>query len=97
VPLDPLTPEVPIVMLTARGEESDRIVGLEPLGSTTFSGTPAGAEDARLDPDGDSLWVVETGAHAVGGFAVRGGHLTQLASSPTPLPAGATAFGMVVT
>jgi len=70
---------------------------LELLGSTTFSTTASGAEDARLDPDGDSLWLVETGAHAVGGFAVRGGQLTQLASSPTPLPAGATAFGIVVT
>jgi 6-phosphogluconolactonase (cycloisomerase 2 family) len=67
------------------------------LGSTTFSSTPTGAEDARLDPDGDSLWVVETGAHAVGGFAVHGGQVTQLASSPTTLPAGATAFGIVVT
>ena len=69
---------------------------LQLLGSTTFSTTPSGAEDARLDPDGDSLWVVETGAHAVGGFAVHGGQLTQLASSPTPLPTGATALGIVV-
>ncbi len=70
---------------------------LELLGSTTLGNTATGAEDARLDPEGDSLWVVESGAGAVGGFAVKGGHLTQLASSPTPLPTGATAFGIVVT
>jgi hypothetical protein len=33
----------------------------------------------------------------VSGFAVSGGGLAELSSSPTTLPAGATAFGIVVT
>ena len=33
---------------------------------------------------------------AVGGFAVTGGNLTELSTSPTPLPAGATPAGIVV-
>lgn len=67
------------------------------LGSTPFNKTGTGAEDARLDPDGDSLWVVESGAAAVGGLAVHGGALKELPSSPTPLPSGAKALGIVVT
>jgi 6-phosphogluconolactonase len=68
------------------------------LGSTPFKGaTGVGAEDARLGPNGGTLWVVDTGAHSVSAFAVNGGTLTELPSSPTPLPAGATPFGIVVT
>jgi len=36
-------------------------------------------------------------ARAVSAFAVDGGNLTQLSSSPTPLPAGSAPFGIVVT
>jgi len=56
-----------------------------------------GAEDARLSPDGSSLWVVSSGADAVNAFSVNGGTLTELASSPTAEPAGATPSGIVVT
>jgi len=70
---------------------------LELLGSTPFNKTGTGAEDARLDPDGDTLWVVETGAGAVSGLRVHRGALSELPSSPTPLPSGAKAFGIVVT
>jgi 6-phosphogluconolactonase len=66
------------------------------LGSTSL-GSPKGAEDARLGPEGKTLWVVDTGAKAVSGFAVDGGNLTELPSSPTPLPTDAAAFGIVVT
>jgi 6-phosphogluconolactonase len=65
------------------------------LGSTTFAG--AGAFDARLAPDGRTLWLVEDRSNRVAAFAVNGGDLTELASSPTPLPAGAAPFGIVVT
>jgi len=67
------------------------------LGSTPFN-SPAGLgpEDARLGPKGDKLWVVDTGAAKVSAFAVSGGNLTELASSPTMLPSGAHAFGIVV-
>jgi 6-phosphogluconolactonase len=68
------------------------------LGSTPFHGTSGvGAEDARLGPDGRTLWVVDTGSGQVSAFAVDGGSLTELATSPTALPAGAAGFGIVVT
>ena len=54
-------------------------------------------EDARLSPDGSTLWVVDSGADAISGFSVNGGTLTELPSSPTPGPAGATPSGIVVT
>jgi 6-phosphogluconolactonase len=68
------------------------------LGSTPVAAAGGvGAVDARLSPDGRFLYVDESKAAAVGVFAVTGGDLTELASSPVPLPAGATAAGMVVT
>ena len=65
------------------------------LGSTPFSGK--GSFDARLAPDGGTLWVVNDGSDTVSGLTVSGGNLTELASSPTALPAGAAPFGIVVT
>ncbi len=55
----------------------------------------AGAVDARLSPDGKTLLVDGSKAGVVASFAVNGGSLTELASSPTPLPAGAFAAGIV--
>jgi hypothetical protein len=68
------------------------------LAGSTPLGDQAGAapEDARLSPDGHSLWVVASGHDAIDAFSVKGGTLTELASSPTPLPAGATPAGVVV-
>jgi 6-phosphogluconolactonase len=67
------------------------------LGSTPVAATGGvGAVDARLSPDGRFLYVDESRAGAVGTFAVNGGNLTELATSPTPLPAGATPAGIVV-
>jgi DNA-binding beta-propeller fold protein YncE len=65
------------------------------LGSTPFT-NGAGAVDARLSPDGKFLFV--TGGHGlvVSGFAVNGGDVTELPSSPTPLPAGTAPTGIVV-
>jgi 6-phosphogluconolactonase len=54
----------------------------------------AGAEDARLSPDGSTLWVVEAGGNSVAGFTVDGGILTPLAAAAGP--AGATPSGIVV-
>jgi 6-phosphogluconolactonase len=56
----------------------------------------AGAIDARLSPDGKYLLVDGSGAHIVSVFAVNGGNLTELPSSPTPLPAGVTAPAGIV-
>jgi 6-phosphogluconolactonase len=74
---------------------ADGSLGL--LGSTSLGSTTLGAEDARLAPDGRTLWIVDTGARAVTAFSVDAGNLTQIASSPTALPAGSAPFGIVVT
>jgi 6-phosphogluconolactonase len=65
------------------------------LGSTPIGAAGAGAVDARLSPDGKTLLVDASKANVVASFAVNGGELTQLESSPTPLPAGAAAAGIV--
>ena len=67
------------------------------LGSTTVGKSGGvGAVDTRLSPDGSFLYVDESKAGAVGVFAVNGGNLTELASSPAALPAGATPADIVV-
>ncbi len=68
------------------------------LGSTPFK-NPTGlkAFDARLDPNGSDLYVVDAGLNAVSIFVVDGGNLTELTASPVKLPTGATPFGIVVT
>ena len=67
------------------------------LGSTPIGATGGvGAVDARLSPGGRTLFVDESRIGAVGAFAVHGGNLTELASSPTSLPAGAAPAGIVV-
>jgi 6-phosphogluconolactonase len=64
------------------------------LQSTGADEIGAGAEDARLSPDGRTLWVVESGTDAVTGFTVNGGTLTPLTAIAGP--AGATPSGIVV-
>ena len=59
------------------------------IGSTPING--GGADiDARLSPDGKYLLVDGSGKHFISVFAVNGGSLTEVPSSPTPLPAGVT-------
>jgi 6-phosphogluconolactonase len=71
---------------------------LTQLGSTPVKGTSSvGAVDARLSPDGSNLYVDEASTSAVAAFTVQGGSLTELASSPFSLPAGAAPAGIVVT
>ena len=66
------------------------------LGSTSVGITGGvGAVDARLSPDGRTLYVDESRIGAVGAFAVDGGNLTELPGSPTSLPTGATPAGLV--
>jgi 6-phosphogluconolactonase (cycloisomerase 2 family) len=65
--------------------------------STPFSsGLGIRPFDARLDVDGDYLYVVDAAIAKVTGFAVSGGSLTELTTSPTALPTGATPFGIVI-
>ena len=52
--------------------------------------------DARLSPDGGFLYVDQSKTDAVAAFAVNGGRLTQLRTSPFPLPAGAAPAGIVI-
>ena len=67
------------------------------LGSTPVAATGGvGAVDARLSPDGRYLYVDESKIGSVGIFAVSGGSLTELPSSPVKLPAGATPAGIIV-
>jgi 6-phosphogluconolactonase len=66
------------------------------IASVPFGSAGAGAVDARLSPDGRTLLVNGSKANVVAAFAVNGGTLTELPSSPTPLPVGAVASGLVV-
>jgi DNA-binding beta-propeller fold protein YncE len=64
------------------------------IGSTPITG--GGADiDARLSPDGKTLSVDGSGNHILSVFAVHGGTLTEVPSSPTPLPAGGAPAGIV--
>ncbi len=67
------------------------------LGSTPFN-DPTGLRpfDARLDPAGRFLYVVDAGAAAISIFAVSGGNLAELPSSPVSIPGGVAPFGIVV-
>jgi 6-phosphogluconolactonase len=74
---------------------------INPDGSLVLIGSFAikggGADiDARLSPDGRYLLVDGSGMHFVSVFAVNGGTLTEVPSSPTPLPAGATSSSGIV-
>jgi 6-phosphogluconolactonase (cycloisomerase 2 family) len=67
------------------------------LGNTQLSAVAeAGPVDLRLSPNGKALYVVDGGSLAVTSFAVHGGDLTELGSSPTALPAGTSPVGIVV-
>ena len=83
---------------TGSGNISSYAIGsggsLTLIGSTPIAG--GGADiDARLSPDGRYLLVDGSGNHILSVFAVSGGNLTEVASSPTPLPAGGSPAGIV--
>jgi 6-phosphogluconolactonase len=67
------------------------------LGNTAVGATGGlGAVDAQLSPDGSVLYVNESRIASIGAFAVDGGSLAELASSPFALPSGATPAGIAV-
>ena len=71
---------------------------------TAMAGSPFAAGGAGLasqgaiqvTPDGRYLLVDGSAMHFVSVFAVNGGNLTEVPSSPTPLPAGATSSSGIV-
>jgi 6-phosphogluconolactonase len=63
------------------------------LGSTPFKNA-AKPFDARLSPDGGTLFV-EDGSGLISAFAVSGGDLTEVSSSPTSVPSSGV-VGIVV-
>ncbi len=63
------------------------------IGSTPIRGGGADT-DLRLSPDGTTLSVDGSGNHILSVFAVHGGTLTELPSSPTPLPAAGAPAGI---
>ena len=65
------------------------------IGTTPFT-NGAGAVDARLSPDGKFLSVTGGRGLVVSTFAVDGGQLTELTSSPVALPAGTAPTGLVI-
>lgn len=69
-----------------------RLIGSTPMREPTG----LGPEDARLSPDGGSLWVVDSGRKAISGFRVHGSDLSEFSSSPTALPADSAPAGIVV-
>lgn len=69
------------------------LLGSQPLDATTEKGPV----DLRLSPNGQRLYVVDGGSASISTFNVHGGALTELTTSPTPLPTGATGAGIVVT
>ena len=77
--------------LAGPGLAGDRSPRLPSAGGPT-----AGAVDARLSPDGGFLYADQSKTGAIAAFAVNGGHLTQLGTSPFPLPGGAAPAGIVV-
>ena len=65
------------------------------LGSTPIANqSGVGAVDARLSPDGQTLYVNESRIAAIGEFDVDGGQLTERTS--VSLPVGATPAGVAV-
>ena len=65
------------------------------IGSTPIRGGGADT-DLRLSPDGKTLSVDGSGNHILSVFAVHGGTLTELPTSPAALPAGGAPAGIAV-
>jgi 6-phosphogluconolactonase len=74
-----------------------RAAVLSPIGSSPVADQQTAPCWVTISPDGRYLYVNESKIASVGAFAVsRGGNLTELPGSPTPLPAGATPAGIAV-
>jgi hypothetical protein len=65
---------------------------------TTTVNDPTGLRaDARLAPDGTTLWVADSGANTASGFALDGRVVVEPPNSTTAGPARVQLIGTVVT
>jgi 6-phosphogluconolactonase len=68
------------------------------LSNTPVSSTPGvTGTDIALSPDGHTLYLNMAKVNGVGAFAVDGGTVTQLTSSPTPASGSASTAGITTT
>jgi 6-phosphogluconolactonase len=65
-------------------------------GDVLFNGTGTKLAGTEVGPSLIDSFTVGSGIGEVGAFAVNGGSLTELGTSPFPLPAGAAPAGIVV-
>ena len=97
---DDLTREVPIIMLTARGEENDRVSGLE-AGVDDYVVKPFSTRELlariravlRRSRDDDADGSVQVGALAIDGAAHR--VFATIDGTPQPIPMGPTEYRLL--
>ena len=97
---DAMTREVPIIMLTARGEENDRVGGLE-AGVDDYVVKPFSARELlariravmRRSREDDEDGSVQVGALRIDGAAHR--VFAQTADAPTPVHIGPTEYRLL--
>lgn len=97
---DPLTREIPIIMLTARGEENDRVGGLE-AGVDDYVVKPFSARELlariravmRRSREDDEDGSVAIGALRIDGAAHR--VFADNAGTPAPVPIGPTEYRLL--
>ena len=97
---DPLTREIPIIMLTARGEENDRVGGLE-AGVDDYVVKPFSARELlariravmRRSREDDEDGSVSIGALRIDGAAHR--VFAENGGSPSPVPIGPTEYRLL--
>lgn len=97
---DPLTREIPIIMLTARGEENDRVGGLE-AGVDDYVVKPFSARELlariravmRRSREDDEDGSVAIGALRIDGAAHR--VFADNAGAPAPVPIGPTEYRLL--
>lgn len=97
---DAMTRDIPIIMLTARGEENDRVSGLE-AGVDDYVVKPFSARELlariravlRRSRDDDEDGSVKIGALAIDGAAHR--VFVEVDGTPQPIPMGPTEFRLL--
>jgi 6-phosphogluconolactonase (cycloisomerase 2 family) len=98
-----LSPDGKFLFTANAGSDSISSYAISADGSLTCASTTAlrggpglGTFDQQLDPSGRYLYQLDGNTHLISILAVDGGSLTELSSSPVPLPAGGAPFGLTV-